>query len=141
MQLAEAESLGAFDYHYRCIRNIYSDFNNRCRDKYVCSSCSKCVHVELFHVVELLSVDDCRLVIREWEFIHYVFGSGFKTLVIKLFCFVDQRIYNEYLPSQGNLVLHEPVQCRTFAFCCVYGLHRLSARRKLIDHRYVKVSV
>ena len=107
MELAESESLSALNNHYRRIRNIYSNFNNRCGDKYVCSSCSECIHVELFHIIELLSVDDRCLVVRERKFIHYLLSSCFKALVIKLFRFVDQRVYDEYLSSKGNLVLHE----------------------------------
>ena len=42
------------------------------------------------------------------DIIEYCRGNGLDFVtVIKFFRFVDQRVYDEYLPSQCNLVLHE----------------------------------
>ena len=84
---------------------------------------------------------DRSLVFRERELLHDVFGSGFKALIVKLFCFIDKRVDYEDLTSEGYLVTHELIQCRPLAFCRMYGLYGLSSRRKLIDYGYVQISV
>ena len=82
-----------------------------------------------------------RLVIRERELVHDLLCSCFKTLIIKFFCFVDQRVDNEYLPSLGDLVFHEPVHCRAFTLGGVDGLDRLSSRRKFVYHGYIQIAI
>ena len=84
--------------------------------------------------------DRC-LVFRERELLHDVFSSCFKALIVKLFCFVDERVNNEDLTPEGYLVTHELIQCRSLAFGRVYGLYRLSSRRELVDYGYVQISV
>ena len=107
MQLAQSEPLCAFNNHYRCIWNVHSNFDYRCSHKDIGSACNKGIHIELLDIILLLSMDDGSLVIRERELIHNIFCSSFKTLIIKLFCFVNQRIYNEDLTSKCNLLSHE----------------------------------
>ena len=141
VQLAQAEPFGTFDHHYRCIRDIHSHFDHRGGYKDVCPSGCEGVHVELLHVIELLAVDDGSLIVRERELLHYFFRSGFKTLVVKFFCLVDQRIYYEYLSAEGYLVAQEFVQCRPFPLCRMYRLNWLSSRGQFIDYGNVQISV
>ena len=84
---------------------------------------------------------DRSLVFRERELLHDVFSSCFKALIVKLFCLVDKGVDNEHLTPKSDLVAHEFVKCRPLALCGVDGLYRLSSRWKLVDDRYVEISI
>ena len=84
--------------------------------------------------------DRCRI-FRIWELVHDLLGSRFKTLVIKFFRFVDQRVDYEYLASFRDLVTHELVHLGPLSLGHMHRAHRLSSRRKLVYHRHIQVAV
>jgi len=141
MKLTEPESFSTLDHHYRGVRHIHTHLYHGSCHKNIRPACCEGIHIEFLDIVQLLSVYDRSLVVWEREVLHDILSSGFKTLVVKLLRFVNQRIYHKYLASQRNLVLHELIKCRSFPFGRMNRLHRLSSRRKFVDHGHVEVSV
>ena len=141
MKLTEPESFSAFNHHHRCVRHIYAHLYHGSRHKNVRPASCESIHVEFLDIVLLLAMHDSSLVVREREVLDDVLGSSFKTLIVKFLCLVDQRIYHKNLTSQRNLVLHELIECRPFTFGRMNRLHRLSSRRKFVDHGHIEVSV
>ena len=68
-------------------------------------------------------------------------NAVFKILIVKFLALKNQRIDYEYLTSGGNLFLEKIVHLETLSFRAVDGLDRFSSRRKLVNHRDVKISV
>ncbi len=141
MQLAQPESLRALDHHHRCVRHIHSDLDHGSRNEDVRPSRCKGLHIEILHVVQLLSMHHCGLVVGKRKMLDYFFCSCFKALIVKFLSFVYQWIYYEYLSPFGDLVAHELIKGRAFPVCRMDGPDRLSSRGKFVDYRHVKVAV
>ena len=141
MQLAEPEPLGALDHHDGRIRHIDAHLDHGSGHEDIRPAGSESIHIEPFLLVALFPVDYRDLVVGEREGTGYLVEALFKVPVVQCLAFKDEGIDDEHLAAEGDLVLHEPVQCIALPFRGVHCQDRFPSRRKLVYDRYIQVSV
>ena len=99
------------------------------------------VHVEILLLVRLLAVDDRDLVLREREGLHDFLIAPFQVLVVHFLAFENQRVNDEDLASQGDLVAHELVERIALVLAELPGDDGLPSGRHLVDDGDVEVAV
>ena len=89
----------------------------------------------------LLAVHHCGDKLRGFEIVDHSIVALLEVLVVEFFGLLDQGVDDEGLPPLAYLALDEVVHLEPLPLRHVYGLHRLAARRQLVDDRHVQVSV
>ena len=141
MQLAQAESFGTLNDHHGGVGYVHAHLDDGGGDQDVGAARHKGVHVEGFFLRVLLAVDNGHFVIRQREGFHNLLVPQLQVLVVQFFAFEDERVHNEGLAAFGNLVPYEIVHGVALAFSYAHRGYGLSARRHLVYHGYVQVSV
>jgi len=67
MQLSEPKALGTFDDHHRCVRDVYADFDDGCRNHDVTRSIRKSLHFHVFGLWLHSTVENTDAEIRKRE--------------------------------------------------------------------------
>ena len=141
MELRQTESLGILNHHYRGVRHIYSNLDDRCGDKDICPSCGKGVHIELLDFAGLLAMNNGDFIIRHRETPDNLLVTSLKVLIIKFLALKYERIDYKHLAACGNLFADEIVHLRALSLPYQHCLDRLAAWRHLIYNGHVQVAV
>ena len=86
-------------------------------------------------------MDDACFIAFGKEIVVDHFKTFFQISEIHFFRFPDEGIYHVSLPAFFQFFFDKPEYVRPFFLKGMKGGDRLSARRQLVDHRYVQVAV
>ena len=141
MQLGQAEAVGVLDNHHRGVGDVHAHLDDGCGYHDLCVPIDKALHLEILVLGSQPTVADTEFVLRLGEVVQQGLIALLQCNHIRVLRLLDARIDHINLSPKRNLLLHEHHDAVAVIAIDMVSLHRLSARRQLIDFGDIKVAI
>jgi hypothetical protein len=141
VKLAKAEAFGVLDYHYRRIWHVDAHLDDRRGHHNLGFAAGEAPHLPFFVFGAHAAVNDAHLVLGLRKITAHALVSVHEVLVVEFFGLFDERINHVNLPAEGDFFFEKTPQRQAVGVGAVQRLNGFAARRKLVNHRLLKVAV